>query len=634
MGVFNLNKKLASLDRGNLMRKKRNKKTWLIRGLVVLVILFVTVYLPMRKIYQASRSVVRDGRVILAGIKQENLDQIKTGMSSTKDSIDAMNGSLNWLFWLRFIPFLGGYYSDVKHLAVAAQYEMDAGQQAVAILEPYKNEIGLNGQPTPGQDKIAQAVKVLDKLLPSLDKIEPKLKKARDEVVEINTDKYPESIGSTRIKSQLEKVKAFIIGADLAVADHRDALQFAPSMLGQPEPKTYLLLFQNDKELRATGGFITAYAFLKIESGHLSATTSDDIYRLDEKLLKVCETRICPLTPPAPIVKYLPEANGKPRTAWSMRDSNLSPDLPMSAKEFERMYSFLGDSTRYDGIITIDTQVVEELIALTGPIDVFGTTYSAGTDKRCNCPTVIYELEHYSEVAAKGENDRKAVLGTLMQQVLGKLLSSGADKLPDLIVTGSELANSKHVMFYMHDQNAQLALSKLGWTGEIKSFGGDYLHINDSNFAGGKSNLYVEENVALEITTDSSGNVKDKVTIEYKNPQPFNLWLNGILRDYVRIYVPRGSKLISSKGSDDPVNSVDDSDLNKTYFDAFVTVRPQNSRVLSFEYTTPAKASGKNYPLMIQRQPGAKDYQYIVKLNGRTRESFKLTTDSQFNLPF
>ena len=34
---------------------------------------------------------------------------------------------------------------------------------------------------------------------------------------------------------------------------------------------------QNDGELRATGGFMTAYAIIKIESGKVSAEASDSV---------------------------------------------------------------------------------------------------------------------------------------------------------------------------------------------------------------------------------------------------------------------------------------------------------------------------------------------------------------------
>ncbi len=634
MALQSLNKKLERLDRSrSYAAPRRRSKKWILKLFIVLVILAVAIYLPVRSMYASYKLLKVSAAQVNEGIKNNNLDQIKKGIVDTRVQVESVKGSLNWLFYLGFIPFAGGYYTDARHFVAAADYELKAAETMIQALEPSKAEIGFTGQPIPGQDKISQAVKIMDKVLPQIDKIEPQLKAAADEVQSIDVSKYPEKYGNTNVRSRVDTAKNFIIGAHYAVTKAKPALEVAPSALGQPSSKTYLMLFQNDKELRATGGFLTAYAFLTLDKGHLSTTKSDDIYRLDEKLLQVCQNKICPLTPPAPIVAYLPEANGKPRTAWSMRDSNLSPDLPVSMKQFESMYALLGEGVPFDGIITIDSQVVEELIAITGPVDVFGTTYSANTDSRCNCPNVIYELENYAEVASKGEADRKAVLGTLMQQILGRVLGAGNDKLPEFINAGVRLANDKHLMFYMHDQKTQQALAELGWTGQIKQTAGDYLHINDSNFAGGKSNLYVTEKVSYEATPGKT-DTQVKLTIEYKNPQPFNIWLNGINRDYVRIYVPKGSTLTASKGSDNAVNTLQDETLNKTYFEAFIQVRPQNSRVLSFEYTIPYVPQGKEYDLIVQKQPGAKDHQYTIKINGSTKASFTLNNDQDLKLSF
>ena len=312
-----------------------------------------------------------------------------------------------------------------------------------------------------------------------------------------------------------------------------------------------------------------------------------------------------------------------------MRDSNISPDVPTSAKEFERMYLLLGQGLPFDGIIYIDSQVVEELIEVTGPIEVLGTRYSSQQDTRCECPNVIYELESYAEIAAKGEQDRKAILGVLMQQILSRSVGADIEKIPQLIETIVRLANHKHVMFYLHDSKTQKAIADLNWIGEIKNLNGDYLHINDANFAGGKSNLYVEQVVTQDIKIEKDKIIK-KLTIEYKNPKPFNIWLNGINRDYVRIYVPKGSKLISSKGSDDPVNTLED--LNKTVFDAFIQVRPQNSRKLELEFEVPYVPQN-DYQLMVQKQPGAKDFQYKIKINGKQVKDFKLDMDYEFKFP-
>ncbi len=620
----NLTKKLDN------MSKARSKKSGggFMKILVVLVILAIAIGLPLFGAYKGAKQVSTSGKAFLASYKSENLDEMSKNLKETQGGLEMMDTSLNFLIWMRIIPFIGGYYSDAKGFTSAGVEESKALSIILESLAPYKVELGFTGQPQVGTNRIVQGLKILEKSLPNLDKIQPNLKKASDSVKSIDTGKYPQVVRGVRLRDLLNSGKQFIIGADIAVRENRSALEVAPGALGATSPKNYLLLFQNDKEIRGTGGFLTAFATVKIDKGNLSTTGSDDIYRLDEKLQEVCQNKICPLTPPAPIAKYLPEADGKPRKSWSLRDSNLSPDLPTSADQFEKMFSILGQGLPFDGIIYIDTQVVEELIAVTGPIDVYGTNYSATLDKRCNCPNVIYELEGYAEIASKGQSDRKAILGTLMQQILGKLIGADVSKVPTFMTTVVKLANDKHIMFYMHEDNTQEALSTLNWTGQIKNFEGDYLHINDSNFAGGKSNLYVNQTVTQEISI-KNGKVQKHITVEYKNPQKFDTWLNGINRDYVRFYVPKGSELVTSKGSDVPVTTIKE-DLGKTVFEAFITVRPQNSRKLEITYTIPYQPSGK-YDLLVQKQPGAKDFHYIIKVNGSQKADFDLTTDKQFN---
>ncbi|MCR4306194.1 MAG: DUF4012 domain-containing protein, partial [Candidatus Daviesbacteria bacterium] len=566
------------------------------------------------------------GKSLVTAYKSQNFDSLRAEVKATRGGLQKANISLGFLFWLRIFPILGGYYSDAKNLAGAGVEELSALDKILSNLEESKGELRFDGNPKSGPERVTQAIAILDKSLPYFDKVEGNFSKAADLVKNMNTDKYPEKFKGKTVRRNMQTAKNFILGAAVAVKEGKSALALAPKALGMPSSKNYFLLFQNDKEIRPTGGFLTAYATLTLDNGQVSASTSDDIYRLDEKLLNVCLTKICPLTPPAPIVKYLPEVSGKPRSAWSMRDSNISPDVPTAAKEFEKMYRFLGEGLPYDGIIYIDSQVVEELIEITGPIDVFGTTFSGETDKRCNCPNVIFELESYAEIAAKGEKDRKAILGVLMQQILARTVGADVEKLPQLIETVARLANHKHIMFYMHDSGLQNSLSELNWTGEIEETDGDYLHINDSNFAGGKSNLYVKQTVTQDIRI-KDGEVIKKINIEYKNDQPFGVWLNGINRDYVRFYVPKGSKLLSSKGSEVTVTTIED--LGKTVFEAFIQVRPQNSRKLEIEYTIPYQPKD-DYKIMVQKQPGAKDFHYKIKLKGRNVADFELDQDKSF----
>ena len=630
MALINLTKKLDNWDRNNygvtLNKRSGSSKKSYKRLFIVLALILIFTGLPLFFAYSGLKDVQRSAKALAQAYQNQNFGQIQKEVSSVKGALTKSDISLTFLIWLRIIPIVGGYYADIKSLSSASLQELSALEKVLVELKPMEDTLGFKGTPLAGPERVSQMVTILEKTIPNLDKLEGYFKKASEDVSSIDVGKYPENLGNFKVRRAIETSKNMIMGLYAAVTVGKDALVLAPSALGVPLSKTYLLLFQNDKEIRPTGGFITAFATLSIKGGQIDTTTSDDIYRLDERLLATCLNKICPLTPPAAIIKYLPEVTGKPRSAWSMRDSNMSPDVQTSAGEFERMYQLLGGGFPFDGILYIDSQVVEEMIEVTGPIDVYGTKYSSEKDERCNCPNVIYELESYAEIAAKGEEDRKAILGVLMSQILARALGADPEKMPQLIETLARLANHKHVIFYMKDAKMQNALSSLNWTGEIKNFEGDYIHINDSNFAGGKSNLYVEQTVTQEITVEKS-QVKKKILIEYKNPQPFGVWLNGINRDYVRFYVPKGSKLISSKGFEDSVNTIED--LGKTVFESFLTVRPQNSRKVELEYSVPYDPKGE-YKLMIQKQPGAKDFEYKVKINGSQKADFKLDSDKEF----
>ena len=82
------------------------------------------------------------------------------------------------------------------------------------------------------------------------------------------------------------------------VVNGKPLLKIAPYLLGSEESRTYLILFQNDKELRPTGGFLTAYSIAKVEKGKFEPVLSSDIYSLDDAYYPTEKA-------PEPIVKYL-----------------------------------------------------------------------------------------------------------------------------------------------------------------------------------------------------------------------------------------------------------------------------------------------------------------------------------------
>ncbi len=147
--------------------------------------------------------------------------------------------------------------------------------------------------------------------------------------------------------------------------------------------------------------------------------------------------------------------------------------------------------------------------------------------------------------------------------------------------------------------------------------------------------MYVQQEVEKKTEISDDGKVKNTLTIKYKNPQPWSdcnleageLCLNGELRDWIRIYVPKGSTLISSEGSE--LDVIEGEDLGKTVFEGFFTLRPESARKLEFVYEIPQKIQkGQGYKLLIQKQGGILGPKYSVSVNEQ-REEFELKTDEE-----
>ncbi|MBU3978606.1 DUF4012 domain-containing protein, partial [Patescibacteria group bacterium] len=356
----------------------------------------------------------------------------------------------------------------------------------------------------------------------------------------------------------------------------------------------------------------------------------EDIYSLDDSI---------PNKPPAPapILKYLAKVY-----TFNLRDSNLSPDFIESMKTFNSLYDKAGEKVKVDGIIAMDTNVLVTTIKiLDDQVSVTGLTFNTKNDPRCDCPQVIYELEdNISRPVNYVKIKRKGLLGELLQALMTKALSSSPKIYwGPLFQALIAQTNEKHILFYLFDKDAQSGIEALNAAGRIKSFDGDYLHINQTSFSGAKVNIFLEEEVENNYDINDDGAITKTVVIHYKNPHPPSdcnlerggLCLNAEYRDWFRIYVPKGSKLVESKGSQVKITTYEE--LGKTVFDGFLTVRPQGIATLTLTYTLPFKLiSNSPLPVLIQKQPGTGGNKYTVNVNGKAADSFELFTDKNLTL--
>ena len=607
------------------------------RFLVIFLILFVLfsifgVFLPAKAIHGQALNSLEEVKKTYHAFKNQEIEGTKAGIKNTKQSLEKTKSAYKALFWLKFIPLVGNYYRDGEHLIQAGLHGLEAADSAIDAIAPHADLLGFKGDSPfvekSTDERIQTAVLAFDKIVPELSKIAESLSKVEDEIDPINPKRYPEKIGQTEVRNKVQLLKETVDQYLSMFVDAQPLMEVFPQLLGEPESKTYLVLFQNDKELRPTGGFITAYAVFKFDKGKMEVLRSDDIYKLDEAKTKK-------IGAPPEILKY-----HKGVYYFNLRDSNLSPDFYTSMNQFEELYETVSGKVDIDGIITVDTHVLVEILKVLGPINIYGREFSSEEDERCNCPKVVYELEDYSTrpVGYVREN-RKDVIGALLYEIMQKALGvSPGQYWGRLFQVGLDEFEEKHILAYFHDEKAQKGIEALNFAGRIKDYEGDYLHINDTNFAGAKSNMFVDHFVTQEIEIEGDGAVTKTITINYKNSAPPSncnleageLCLNGLLRNWLRVYVPKGSELVEFKGSE--MDVVVTEDLGKTVFEGFLVIKPLGSAQVVVKYKLPFKAEGKEYKLYIQKQPGTEGHEYKIILNGKEVEKFNLTTDKELKI--
>lgn len=622
-------------------------------GVVVgLILLIGIMLLPLRGVIAKGREVAQAGRETAAAMEAQDLVKTKEGLAATRAKLEELSREYGKVKPLAFIPVVGWYVNDGTHAINAGFAGLSAADRAIEALEPNADLLGLKGESKfvsgSADERIQTAVKTMSALTPKVNEMATHIDTLRNELDEIDPGRYPKKIGKTEIREPLRAAKEVIDNAANLFVNAQPLLINLPAMLGEPTSKRYLVLFQNDKELRSTGGFLTAYAQFRFERGKAVLEKADDIYTLDDAKRK---------TFPAPreITTF-----HKGVFNLNIRDSNLSPDFKESMLKFEEIYDTVAGKEAIDGIFAVDTHVLVEALRILGPMNVYGREFSAEIDKRCDCPRAVYELEDYSTRPVNYvRTDRKDIIGVLLQSILQKALGVSPSqywgKLFQMLI--AEI-NQKHVLAYLHEPDAQKAVESFNMAGRImtasetatllkyqEGAGWDYIHLSNSNMAGAKSNMFVSEKVTKDTTVNGDGTVTTKLTVEYDNPYPGSdcglesggLCLNAPLRNWVRVYTPAGSTLVESKGTQSPKDAratpMETYDaLGKTVFEGFLIVNPLGTARLELTYKSPVKSEDGKYRLLIQKQPGTEGQEWIVKLGGKERKKLPLLIDTELTL--
>lgn len=589
----------------------------------ILLILLANTYRDLRLAYVSGMEGKKQLTQAVSQTKSKNWDGALQSSQAAETNFNAALTRLDSTrnnFAIKKIPFLQNQVNDLSYLFKTTEIISRSLERSVPLLSQLdkitSGAAGGNFANLSSDDK--------NKFLKLIYESEPELNglKANLNLALLNINKIHKIGVLWPVYGQISEYKIQLQEANSLIEKLIPLAKVLPTLGGYPTEKNFLILLQNNDELRPTGGFIGVFGLANTKNGEIVSLNTNDSYHLDMPAVDKWHKE-----PPAPIKKYLNVEN------WYLRDSNWVPDWPLAAQKINEIYTgeslAIGQSAPdFSGIIAINPDFISNLLSLVGPINIKGEEYNSQN---------FQELLQYNvEVAYKDRNisswDRKEIINELLAELKNRLFSLPANKWIQLVNVVNNNTAKKNIQIYFADRSLEDLVKNLGASGEVKQTNGDYLMVVDANLAAFKSDAVVKKKINYTVS-ERNGQTTANLILNYRHEGDFN-WRTTRYRSYTRIYLPLGSRLINFSGLDNDKadwTAIDDPILNKTIFGFFFTVEPGTEKEISLNYTLPEniakQMSDGTYNLTVQKQSGRRTEELKVNINPQKGNKKTWTTD-------
>ena len=360
-----------------------------------------------------------------------------------------------------------------------------------------------------------------------------------------------------------------------------------PKLLGADHLKHYLVWFQNPAEIRATGGFIGTYGRIKLDNGALKELNVDSIYNPANQVNQVIKE-------PAPTPYKRFYGDGREPT-WGLQDTNWSPNLPESAKRFQKFYEKSGGPTT-DGVIALTTVPVVSILQLLGPIEMpeYGYVLSAE-----NFQALIQADQ--LERSVEGDADPKRILRDFLPKMMERINQANPEQRKELAKIWLRAAASHDFQVFFTDAELDEVTRSLKIDGELEHSTAS-LGIFDTNIAGHKSSADIQSVYRQNVTIDDTGQTIVDLEITRRHSAATSQATNS---NYTRVFLPAGTEVLESTGYETPEVTVDQQD-GDTVIGGWTTVAPSAESTARIRYRLPkgVPLSDGVYPILVRKQAG------------------------------
>lgn len=586
---------------------------WLLL-LAGLVVLLIWLGLKSWRVYNAAQSLLARPAAI-QDLLAEGIGDLDP--AAAEELVYGVRGDVVVLrdelgFIMPLLPYLG-WLPRVGPLLAAAPDLMemaDAGTEATAYAYRGIQPALIALHDDADNDRISLLVQTLAQSEPDL----RQANQAMDRVVAARARLGDTSALPWRIQQLLALADPWLPRAHSALG----LALVAPQMMGMSGSRSYVILAQNEDELRATGGFISGAGLLTVENGRIVNLTFKDA-----SLINDVTTQPYDEYPPDPLRNYML------LDYFLLRDSNYWPDFPTSAQKALELYSYGEGVPLPDGVIAINQRFIRSLVEATGPVYISETRETVSGDN------IIASLQN-AWTLEEGVQERKSFLSVFADAIRSKIEYKPYTINPPLFVQNLfTAAEAKDLQVYATDPAVAAVLDEIGWNGRIAPpENNDSFMVVDTSLSYNKANLFIERSVdyvldlsgaapqaSLTVTHSHTGTPDGEPCFQgsrdvYEEGGGYLALADKCYWNYLRVYVPAGSELTSGTEHRVPgaswFSGIDLTSTTEVYdelpgyttFANYMLVEKGQQVTSNYAYTLPAD--------VIQTDNGRSRYELVV----------------------
>lgn len=344
--------------------------------------------------------------------------------------------------------------------------------------------------------------------------------------------------------------------------------------------KHYVIVLQNNYELRPGGGFITAYGELTTTLGFPTHIAFNNSYAIDA---------FTEVEAPAVQQKFL---GSDWYEGYTFRDANWEPDFPTNAQVLKEFYLEKFPEKEVDGMAVVNFSVVEALVEALGGIEVNGERVEA-EELFALITHEVNNVDRHDEVALL---NRKAILESLYNELAKKAFWHPFKTRRIL----EQALEEKELYAWLESNRLQRRLEARGWTNRFQPpEDQDFMALNVANLGSKKADRYLQKEIHHFIDlTQSIPSVRTELT--FYLPGGKNQYLDDY-RAYVRLYLPPGVQLSENLSESQVLQ-----EEGFTILAHELEFPVGQTRQLVYEYTLPERLwNGEHYDLNLIKQSGS-----------------------------